>query len=301
MEDGTKAEQTIQETKATWHEKCKESQKRKEDLWTLAEELRTPKNCERNAAKMTETGRFLWMASDVSNKRKVRREQKKSNIGTGGMERLCCAFHTAHPRTSVALQSQRFMFVSPPAHTKIFRILGEKWIFGVVDVTMGQTDTPRREEWLVSSFSRCGKSSRLRRVMGTSMDAWMPLPSPWGLISIARRKRVASTSRTMTHSRGFRSARHPSFGWPCSFQGWTKILTEQGYSFIATERKRPTIHLAWRRTFPVVRTVQAGWSLSAPRRSTSTEMIPGYGGRTQCLSTRLALCITPAFWPAVFF
>ena len=26
----------------------------------------------------------------------------------------------------------------------------------------------------------------LRRVMGTSMDAWMPLPSPWGLFSITR-------------------------------------------------------------------------------------------------------------------
>ena len=26
----------------------------------------------------------------------------RSNIGTGGMERLCCTFHTAHPRTSVA-------------------------------------------------------------------------------------------------------------------------------------------------------------------------------------------------------
>ena len=38
------------------------------------------------------------------------------------------------------------------------------------------------------------KSLRLRRVMGTSMVAWMPLPSPWGLISISRRKRVASTS-----------------------------------------------------------------------------------------------------------
>ena len=38
------------------------------------------------------------------------------------------------------------------------------------------------------------KSPRLRRVMGTSMDAWMPLPSPWGLISITRRRRVASTS-----------------------------------------------------------------------------------------------------------
>ena len=50
-----------------------------------------------------------------------------------------------------------------------------------------------------------------------------------------------------------------------------------------------------------VRTVQAGWSLLAPRRSTSTGMIPGYGGRTQCLSTKLALCITPSFWLAVFF
>ena len=36
-----------------------------------------PKNYERKAAKMTETGRFLWVASDVSNKRKLRREHKK--------------------------------------------------------------------------------------------------------------------------------------------------------------------------------------------------------------------------------
>ena len=33
--------QTIQETEAIWHESCKESQKREEDLWTHAEELRT--------------------------------------------------------------------------------------------------------------------------------------------------------------------------------------------------------------------------------------------------------------------
>ena len=33
--------QTIQETKATWHERCKESQEREEDIWTHAEELRT--------------------------------------------------------------------------------------------------------------------------------------------------------------------------------------------------------------------------------------------------------------------
>ena len=52
------------------------------------------------------------------------------------MERLCCAFHTAHPRASVALKSQRFMFVNPPAHTKIFRILGEKRQNEVVDVTL---------------------------------------------------------------------------------------------------------------------------------------------------------------------
>ena len=50
-----------------------------------------------------------------------------------------------------------------------------------------------------------------------------------------------------------------------------------------------------------VRTVQAGWSLLAPRRSTISGMIPGCGGRTQCLSTKLALCITPSFWLAVFF
>ena len=56
-----------------------------------------------------------------------------SNIGTGGIERLCCAFHTAHPRARIHVagigspfESQRFLFVSPPAHTKIFRILGEK-------------------------------------------------------------------------------------------------------------------------------------------------------------------------------
>ena len=45
----------------------------------------------------------------------------------------------------------------------------------------------------------------------------------------------------------------------------------------------------------VVRTFQAGWSLSAPRRTTGTEMIPGYGARTHCLSTTAALCITPSF------
>ena len=31
--------QTIQETEAIWHESCEESQKRKEDIWTHAEEL----------------------------------------------------------------------------------------------------------------------------------------------------------------------------------------------------------------------------------------------------------------------
>ena len=31
----------IKERKATWHNSCKESQKREEDLWTQAEELRT--------------------------------------------------------------------------------------------------------------------------------------------------------------------------------------------------------------------------------------------------------------------
>ena len=47
-----------------------------------------------------------------------------------------------------------FLFVSPPAHTKMFRILGEKRLCGATDVTMGQTETPRREEWSVSFFSR---------------------------------------------------------------------------------------------------------------------------------------------------
>ena len=36
-----------------------------------------PKNYERKTANITETGRFLWMASDVSKRRKLRREQKK--------------------------------------------------------------------------------------------------------------------------------------------------------------------------------------------------------------------------------
>ena len=34
----------------------------------------------------------------------------------------------------------------------------------------------------------------------------------------------------------------------------------------------------------VVKTFQAGWSLSALKRTISTDMISGYGGRTQCLS-----------------
>ena len=38
------------------------------------------------------------------------------------------------------------------------------------------------------------KSPRLRRVMDTTTEAWMSLPSPWGLIFITRRKREASTS-----------------------------------------------------------------------------------------------------------
>ena len=36
-------------------------------------------------------------------------------------------------------------------------------------------------------------------------------------------------------------------------------------------------------------------------RTTGTEMIPGYKGRTQCPSTKLAIHITPSFWSAVFF
>ena len=38
-----------------------------------------PKNYERQGGKDAETGRFLWMASDVSNKRMLRREQKKGS------------------------------------------------------------------------------------------------------------------------------------------------------------------------------------------------------------------------------
>ena len=124
---------------------------------------------------------------------------------------------------------------------------------------MGQTESPCREVWSVSSFSWSGQ---LRRVMGTYMEPWMPLLLPWGLISI---------------------------------KSWKKILTEQWYSFTATERKRPTIHLHGAERFRCS-TFQAGWSLSG------TEMISGHGGRTQCLSTTAALCITPSFvwfWLAV--
>ena len=50
------------------------------------------------------------------------------------------------------------------------------------NVYKGQTKTPRREEWLVSSFSMgCQESRGMRRVMGTSTVAWMPLPLPWVL------------------------------------------------------------------------------------------------------------------------
>ena len=42
-----------------------------------------------------------------------------SKMGTGGMERLCCAFHTAHPRADIhvaeigsSFESQRLLFVS---------------------------------------------------------------------------------------------------------------------------------------------------------------------------------------------
>ena len=65
----------------------------------------------------------------------------------------------------------------PSRPHQIFRILREKRLYGVVGVTMGQTDTPRREE---SGRFRLSpgevKSPRLRRVMGKSMDAWMPSP-----------------------------------------------------------------------------------------------------------------------------
>ena len=48
-----------------------------------------------------------------------------------------------------------------------------------------QTETPRREEWVGFFFLQVSSRTRgLRRLMGTSFYAWMPLPSPWGLISI---------------------------------------------------------------------------------------------------------------------
>ena len=68
------------------------------------------------------------------------RESAIRTTGTGGMERLCCAFHFALPRARIHVagkpfESQGFMSVSLPAHTKIFRILGEKRLCGVEDVT----------------------------------------------------------------------------------------------------------------------------------------------------------------------
>ena len=50
------------------------------------------------------------------------------------------------------------------------------------NVYMSQTETPRREEWSVSSFSRILRAPVLRGVMGTSTVAWMPLPLPSGFL-----------------------------------------------------------------------------------------------------------------------
>ena len=94
--------------------------------------------------------------------------KRNSNIGTGGMERLCCAFHSAlpHARIHVAgkpFEFQGFMFVSPPAHTKIFRILGEKRLYGVEDVTRGAFFPfvrIRRDPW--KDFNTLSMDSGLR-------------------------------------------------------------------------------------------------------------------------------------------
>ena len=50
---------------------------------------------------LARTTRLLWLMACDANVR-TNRGSKKSNIGTGGMERLCCAFHTARPCAQVA-------------------------------------------------------------------------------------------------------------------------------------------------------------------------------------------------------
>ena len=109
-------------------------------------------------------------------------------------------------RTSTCFQ--RFLFVSPPAHTKISEFF-EKNCFLELWMLLWVRRIPHAVR---SGGFRLSpgevKSSRLRRVMGTNMEAWMPLPSPWCLILITRRKRVASTSSDDNGSFGSTSSTH---------------------------------------------------------------------------------------------
>ena len=144
--------------------------------------------------------------------------------------------------------SQRFIFVSLPAHTKIFRTFERNgymefwmllWVRRIPHVE-------RNGRFRLSPGEV--KNPRFEAGVGTSIYAWMPLPSPWGLIlitgvGVSRVLRETTTGlvssgncvfHTITIYEGYnRHAILHSSGRVFA-EGLTKILRTDSYLFVGT-------------------------------------------------------------------